>query len=149
MRQYSIADESLNLVEASRGKQREGQRGFVLLTVLILALLFFALMGIVLTESIDAYRGAQRLRSRATAQALAETGAELVARDMITKLATSVNVDLQDGHVRAEYKRLPNDLFEIESTGRTTGSFRASSTLKLTGQISGTEIKVMRAEYSQ
>ena len=59
------------------------------MSVLILAILFFALMTLLLIESSEMSRRADRYRSRVLAQVLAENGAELAAQKMVNSLTTT------------------------------------------------------------
>src|SRR6266545_5727430 len=63
---------------------RQRQRGFVLISALVLSVLYFALMELLLIDSSRALNEAQRFRARVVAGALAESGAELAALQMVT-----------------------------------------------------------------
>src|SRR6266566_4686861 len=67
----------------SRGRTTE-QRGYVLISAIALAILYFGLMELMLIDSSRALREAQRFRARVTSAALAESAAELSAAQMIS-----------------------------------------------------------------
>ena len=62
------------------------ERGYVLIAAIALAILYFALMELMLIDSSRALREAQRFRSKVIATTLAESAAELSAASMVTHM---------------------------------------------------------------
>ena len=60
---------------------------------LLIAVLYFALMELMLIDSTRALQDAQRFRSHVLAGALAEDGAELAAAGMVGKMGNSADRD--------------------------------------------------------
>lgn len=118
----------------------------MLVSALVLALLFLAMMGLVLRESAEEHRAAQRVRARITAQVLAENGAELAAEDMVNLPGRSAEKENDEGTMAGRYRRMGNR-FEIEATGVSRGTVRTESTLRIEGSIQGASIRIESAEY--
>jgi hypothetical protein len=81
------------------------------MSVLIIAILFFAMMTLLLIESSEMSRRADRYRSRVIAQVLAENAVELAAQKMITTPATVRKYEDEQGTIRGEYKASPSGHF--------------------------------------
>ena len=131
-----------------RGPFRCGMLSYLHLIVasLVLALLFLAMMELVLRESAEEHRAAQRVRARVTAQVLAENAAELAAEDMVDLPGRSIEKENDDGTMKGRYRRTGNH-FEIEAKGVSKGTVRTESTLRLEGRIQGTSIRIESAQY--
>ena len=71
-------------IRSSSRARTESQRGFVLVIALVLAILYFMLMGLVMIDSSRAQTEAQRYRARVLAATLAENAAELACAQMVT-----------------------------------------------------------------
>jgi hypothetical protein len=119
---------------ASTSRQR--QRGFVLISALVLSVLYFALMELMLIDSTRALNEAQRFRARVVAGALAESGAELAALQMVTQSSVPPPVSDSDfqGTMSGQLRRTGNN-FEIDGAGTTTGIITQSSSVQLQGRI--------------
>src|SRR5260370_11002888 len=75
------------------------QRGYVLISAIALAVLYFGLMELMLIDSSRALREAQRFRSRVVASALAESAAELAAAQMVTRPVANANASDEQEHI--------------------------------------------------
>lgn len=128
-----------------RAREREG--GFVLLSALVFAVLYFGVLGLLWFEAIERIRTAQRFRSRVEAQTLAENAAELAAENMIVLLSSKVEAENDDGRMTANYKRLSDGTFEIRGTGQTSGVPPTSAHVNVTGRIAGTDIVILRTTH--
>lgn len=124
------------------------QRGFVLLSVLLLAVLFFGLMHLVLRESMDASHAAQRFRARIVAEVLAENAAELAARQMALSLSASRSAENDEGLMEGSFTRKPGDAFEIVGSSETKGILSARASVRIEGRIEGTTIIIERTVHS-
>ena len=88
--------ESLRSIRSSfRGRTTE--RGYVLISAITLAILYFALMELMLIDSSRAVREAQRFRARIVATTLAESAAELAALQLVTASGGPVNATDDQG----------------------------------------------------
>ena len=125
------------------------ERGYVLISVLILAVLYLGLMELMLRESSDAFRSATRFRSRIVSQSLAEDGVELAARRIVERDSAKVKYDTADGKVDATMKRTGEESFEIASSATSAGVSSSSAMVKVIGHISGKQIYVDRTIHSQ
>jgi Tfp pilus assembly protein PilX len=125
------------------------QRGFILISVLVLALLYFALLELMLMESAGVLRGAQRFRARLVAHTLAENAVELAAHQILFTHEKTINASGEEGTMSGKSRRLPGDRFEIVGCGTTAGSVPASASVRIEGHIQGTEVLIDRSLHSQ
>lgn len=133
--------------DASR--QDDKRRGFVLIGALVVALLYFALLELMLIEAVQAMRASQRFRARVAAQVLAENAAEVVAHQLVFSSGKRVQIVDETGTMIAQSRRLINDQFEIEASGMITGAVSQSATVAVFGRIQGTSVRVDRTIHSQ
>ncbi|MBK5260070.1 MAG: hypothetical protein JJE51_10785 [Thermoanaerobaculia bacterium] len=115
-------------------RDRTTERGFVLVAALTMALLYFALMELLLLDSSRALGEAQRFRSRVVAATLAENAAELAALSMTTQLVTSSNLIDSQGRMQGKMTRT-NDTFTIEGEGETSGVMPQMAKVKIDGRM--------------
>jgi hypothetical protein len=139
---------------SSRGRtdaksSRRTERGFVLLAALLIAVLYFALMELLLLDSTLALQDAQRFRSRVMAATLAEDGAELAAAGMVAKSGASVDRDDLQGTVSGNYVRTGCCNYELTGKALTKGVPPASAHVRLQGRINGTTVSIDYATHSQ
>ena len=130
-------------------RNNTSQRGYALLTALVLALLYFGLMELALIESTEAARGASRFRSGVTAEILAQNGADLAAEEMVSRFTRDVDIDLPGGHVIAGYRRMPDTTFEILSAGVSEGPFNARRSLRIAGTVNSGNVAITRVSYDR
>ncbi|HSY50327.1 MAG TPA: hypothetical protein VLC46_16060 [Thermoanaerobaculia bacterium] len=130
-----------------RDRTREG--GYVLIAAIALAILYFALMELMLIDSSRALREAQRFRSRVVAATLAESAAELSAASMVTRNAgDDINADDEQGSMKATCK-VNGTAFQIDAQADTTGVMPAKSTVSVQGRIIGQRVLVDYTFHSQ
>jgi hypothetical protein len=120
----------------------------VLGTALTVALLYFALMELLLLDSLRSFNEAQRFRSRTVAATVAENGAELAAESITTRLSASPELESPQGDCSAEMSRT-DETFEITSKGKSKGVASTSADLYLKGTVSSGKIRIDWARYSQ
>lgn len=125
------------------------ERGYVLISVLILAVLYLGLMELMLRESSEVLRSAVRFRSRIVAQSLAEDGVELAARRIVERDAAKVKYDNPEGNVDATMRRVGDVSFEITSRSTAVGASSSSATVRVFGRVTGTQIHIDRTIHSQ
>lgn len=125
------------------------QRGYVLISAIALAVLYFALMELMLIDSSRALREAQRFRSRIVASTLAESAAELVAAQMITNRAsTTVSAKDDQGNMKGTLKIVQND-FELVGEAETAGVAPVKADVRVQGRIQGTKVIIDYTFHSQ
>lgn len=132
---------------SSRARTRE--RGYVLITAIALAVLYFALMELMLIDSSRALREAQRFRSRVVAATLAESAAELSAASMVTRgTGDTINADDEQGSMKAT-SRINGTAFEIDAEGTTSGVAPAKATVRVQGRIIAQRVLIDYTYHSQ
>lgn len=124
------------------------QRGFVLVSALIIAVLYLALIELLLMDGVRALQEAQRMRSRVVAGVLAENGAELAAEAMVAKQGASVEATDVQGDVQGNYKRF-GDQFELTGSGKTAGVAPESAHVAIQGRLVGALVKIDYTTHSQ
>lgn len=128
--------------------EKRSQRGYVLISAIVLAILYFALMELMLIESSRALGEAQRFRSRLVAQTLAESGAELAAVRMVDRRGANVDAEDEQGKMTGRLT-LTNSGFEITGTGTTTGVSPVTATVRVQGRINGNRVSIDYTYHSQ
>ena len=118
-----------------RGRTTD-QRGYVLISAIALAILYFGMMELMLIDSSRALREAQRFRSRIVASALAESAAELAAAQMITRPGANANASDEQGQMTGVL-RINGDQFELTGQGVTAGVAPVTATVRVQGRITG------------
>ena len=130
----------------------DGERGWVLLSVLVIATLYFALIALVLWESTIRYRAAQRFRARVVAQALAESAAELAANGLTRGSSESIREETDDGLMIAECTvsgSSSEGTFQIEAAGQAYGVVRAEASVEVWGRLRNGRVVIDRTIHSQ
>lgn len=131
---------------------RTTERGYVLISAIVLAVLYFALMELMLIDSSRVLREAQRFRARIVATTLSESAAELAAAQLVTQPSANVNATDDQGTMTATMTRgtpaTPNDPipFTIDAQAESTGVPSQKATVTVTGRIQGTKVSV---DYTQ
>ena len=114
----------------------------------MLAVLYFALMELMLIDSSRALREAQRFRARIVATTLAESAAELAAAQLVTQPSANVNASDDQGTMTATMNRgaatPPNAQipFTIDAKAESTGVPPQKATVTVQGRIQGTKVSV-------
>jgi hypothetical protein len=125
------------------------QRGYVLISAIALAVLYFALMELMLIDSSRALREAQRFRSRIVGSTLAESAAELVAAKMVTnQSSTTVSAKDDQGNMKGTLKIVRND-FELIGEAETAGVAPIKSEVRVQGRIQGSKVIIDYTFHSQ
>lgn len=133
----------------SSSRDRTSERGFVLITAIIVAVLYFMLIELLLIDGTRALQEAQRFRSRIVALTLAESGAELAAAQMITNTNTKVDIDTADGTISGEYLR-SGDSFQLTGNATTKGTAIEKAKVTIQGRIvEGTRVVIDYTTHSQ
>ena len=130
-----------------RGRTTD-QRGYVLISAIALAVLYFGLMELMLIDSSRALREAQRFRSRVVASALAESAAELAAAQMITRPGANANASDDQGQMTGVL-RVSGSQFELTGQGVTAGVAPITASVRVQGRIEGNHIAIDYTFHSQ
>lgn len=133
-------------------RRQDGERGFVLISVLVISTLYFALILLILWESTLRYRGAQAFRARVIAQTLAENAVELAAGGLTTGASGDVDEEISDGlmHAEVEVTGPSDDLeFHINAEGRSAGVQSTASSVEVWGRVRNGQILIERTKHSQ
>lgn len=132
----------------NRGRT-ESQRGFVLVIALVLAILYFMLMGLVMIDSSRSQAEAQRFRARMMAAVLAENAAELACAQMVKVPSGMVMQEDAQGKLLGSYRLVSGQKFEVNGEGETKGVLKQKATVFLEGHIDGTTIHIDYSRHSQ
>ena len=130
-----------------RGRTTD-QRGYVLISAIALAVLYFGLMELMLIDSSRALREAQRFRARVVAATLAESAAELAAAQMVTRPSASASATDDQGRMTGTLTTSGGQ-FELEGQGVTAGVVPVTATVRVQGRILGTHIAIDYTFHSQ
>ena len=131
----------------SRARTTE-QRGYILISAIALAILYFGLMELMLIDSSRALREAQRFRARVTSAALAESAAELSAAQMISGGSSSANAQDEQGTMNGALQRM-SDQFELTGEGLTSGVPPVRASVRVQGRIEGSRVIIDYTFHSQ
>jgi hypothetical protein len=124
------------------------QRGYVLISAIALAVLYFGLMELMLIDSSRALREAQRFRSRVMASALAESAAELAAAQMVNRPGANANASDEQGQMNGVL-RVNGTQFELTGEGVTAGVAPVTATVRVQGRIENNHIEIDYTFHSQ
>ena len=134
---------------SSSSRARTRERGYVLIAAITIAILYFALMELMLIDSSRALREAQRFRSKVVAATLAESAAELSAASMVTRNAgDTINADDEQGTMKATCK-VNGQAFIIEAEAETSGVSPVKSSVRVQGRIIGQRVMIDYTFHSQ
>jgi hypothetical protein len=116
---------------------------------LVLAVLYFALMELMMVDASRSLQEAQRFRARVVATTLAENAVELAAVRMVTTTGNSASYSDDQGQINGRYMRV-GDAYELTGTGRATGVVAQTMTVRVQGRIvNGRDIAIDYADHSQ
>ena len=131
-----------------RMRDRRHQRGFVLAATLVIAVLYFALMELLLLDATRSLNEAQRFRSHVIASTLAENGAEIAALNMVSSSGASADAQNSQGKMSGKLNRSGNT-FELTGQGASSGVPPMESSVLLEGTVEGTKVSIVWSRHSQ
>jgi phenylalanyl-tRNA synthetase beta subunit len=129
-------------------RARTRERGYALISAIALAVLYFAVMQLIMIDSSRVLREAQRFRSKIISHALAENAAELAASQMMLTSVRTVDAKDVDGTMKAALNKSAA-AFTISAEGTSYGAESRRATVRLQGRVSGTTIQVDYSFHSQ
>lgn len=132
-----------------RARTTESQRGYVLISAIALAVLYFALMELMLIDSTRALREAQRFRSRIVASTLAESAAELAAAEMVKGSAGAAPKASDDQGLMEGQLHMLGSQFELLGDATTAGAAPTKASVRVQGRVEGTRVVIDYTFHSQ
>jgi hypothetical protein len=109
---------------------------------IVLAVLYFALVELVLLDSQRELGEARRFRARIVAETLAENAAELAALQIVARESTpQFSVNQEDGTISGRMTKTGSD-FEIHGEGTTSGITQSPARVILRGRVVGTDVRI-------
>ena len=132
----------------SRGRT-SSERGFVLGAALLVAVLYFALMELLLLDSTLQLQQADRFRAHVQAATLAESAAELAATNMVNKSGAQVQHHDNQGEITGRYDRMGCCNYLLTGEATTKGVPPASAWVRLQGRLDGNHVTIDYATHSQ
>lgn len=132
-------------------RARTRERGYALISAIALAILYFAVMQLIMIDSNRALRESQRFRSKVIAEALAENGAELAASQLVVATAAKppMNATDGDGKMTGTLADRSQTTFVITGEGTSYGVDPRTATVRLQGRTLGAKVVVDYAFHSQ
>ena len=132
-------------------RARTRERGYALISAIALAVLYFAVMQLIMIDSSRVLHEAQRFRSKVIAAALAENGAELAASQLVVETAAKppVNATDGDGKMTGMLAQRTTNEFVITGEGTSSGAEPRTATVRLQGRTLGAKVVVDYAFHSQ
>lgn len=134
-------DRSSSIRSSCRGRT---ERGFALITALLLAVLFLGMIELALADATLAQREARRFRERIASQILADNAVEMAAAGMVGKVGKSVKAESAAGTMEGSLTLLPGDRFELAGEG-VSAALEVRSTVVLQGRILGNRIVIQQS----
>jgi hypothetical protein len=120
----------------SFSRARTSERGFALIAALSFAILYFALMELLLVDSSRALEEARRFRVRLVAATVAENAVELAAHNLRNGATKPVNEEDEQGKMTGVATTTPGGgPFEIEASGETKGVIRQRASVRIQGRF--------------
>ena len=129
-------------------RARTRERGYALISAIALAVLYFAVMQLIMIDSNRVLREAQRFRSKIISHALAENAAELAASQMLLTSVRNINAKDAEGTMKGALNKSANN-FTISAEGTSYGAESRRATVRLQGRVMGTKIMVDYSFHSQ
>lgn len=128
--------------------QRSNESGYALVMAIVLAVLYFALIELMLLDSQRELAEARRFRARIVAETLAENAAELAAMQIVTRPFTpQFSVTMEDGTISGNMtKSTTTNDFEIRGEATASGVTQSTAKVILRGRVVGTDVRI---QYSQ
>ncbi|HET8774200.1 MAG TPA: hypothetical protein VFP80_10430 [Thermoanaerobaculia bacterium] len=109
---------------------------------IVLAVLYFALVELVLLDSQRELGEARRFRARIVAETLAENAAELAALQIVARDSTpQFSVNAEDGTMSGRMVKSATG-FEIHGEGTTSGITESTARVILRGRVVGTDVRI-------
>jgi type II secretory pathway component PulK len=127
------------------------RRGFALVAALVLAVLYFALVELLLLDSSRELAEARQFRARIVALTLAENAAELAAVQLAApdRMTNDSRLENDQGKMEARMTKNAGGQFEIEAKGETSGVLQIRSRVRVHGRVVGNDVRIQYTIHSQ
>ena len=122
--------------------RRSSERGYALIAALVLAVLYFAMVELLLIDSARELEEARRFRARIVAETLAENGAELAALNIVTAEKTESKAEDWQGEIIGRMAKNTAGGFDIEAEGRTSGVTESKVRVLVRGRVVGNDVRI-------
>lgn len=122
--------------------RRNRERGYALISALVLAILYFAMVELLLLDSSRELAEARRFRARIVAETLAENGAELAALNIVTNDRAEGTAEDTQGTVTARMFKNAAGQFDIVSEARTSGVTESKAKVLVRGRVVGANVRI-------
>ena len=110
---------------------------------IVLAVLYFALIELILMDSQRELAEARRFRARIVAETLAENAAEVAALQLVSRPMTpQFTVQMEDGTISGTMMKTGTSNFEIHGDGTTGGITQSNAQVILRGRVVGTSVRI-------
>lgn len=141
-------------------RRRPRERGFALAIAIIIAVLYFAMIELLMIDSSRELAQARQFRAKVVSQTLAENGAELSALQLVDPVGSPA-VTAEDwqgkmygtarkGMLSTDDSGRTQQPFVLTGTGETAGVVKSRATVTITGRIeNGTRVWIDYAQHSQ
>lgn len=127
---------------SSSRARRNSERGYALISALVLAILYFAMVELLLIDSARELEAARRFRARIVAETLAENGVELAAVRLVLNERAEGTVEDWQGKVTARMAKQPGGQFDIVSEAHATGVTESKAKVLVRGRVLGGDVKI-------
>jgi hypothetical protein len=121
---------------------KSSERGYALIAALVLAILYFAMVELLLLDSSRELAEARRFRARIVAETLAENGAELAALNIVTTEKSEAKAEDWQGSFLGRMARNADGSFDIEAEGITSGLAESKVRVLVRGRVVGSDVRV-------
>lgn len=133
----------------SCSRARTSERGFALIAAIVLAVLYFALMELLLLDSSRELAEAQRFKARVIAAAMAENAAEHAAINLVNaSTSTLPRTAVKDGWISGGMEKTGSQ-FDLWGEGETKGVIRQKARVEVRGSVDGGRIHIHYTRHSQ
>lgn len=122
------------------------ERGFALISALLISVLFFGLIELALRDTAEAVRTAHRQRARIASEILADNAIELAAAAMLSETPKDETRISREGTMRGIRVPLPGNRFELSGEGTSSGVTSVRTLVTLRGRIVGEAIVIEESE---
>ncbi|HYC91280.1 MAG TPA: hypothetical protein VEO54_18815 [Thermoanaerobaculia bacterium] len=129
-------------IRSSSRARRSSERGYALISALVLAILYFAMVELLLIDSARELEAARRFRARIVAETLAENGVELAAVRLVLNERAEGTVEDWQGKVTARMAKQPGGQFDIVSEAHATGVTESKAKVLVRGRVLGGDVKI-------
>lgn len=121
----------------------------MIIAAIALAVLFFAMIQLILIDASRELAEARRFKARVVASALAENGAELAAYGITTdgSLYSTPSAESWQGKISGSLMKSDHGEFVIEGQGTSAGLMPTSASVKLIGEVEGERVKIYYATH--